>query len=120
MAIGFDFPFAVNPAGQIAPERDENEVLRGKILQVLFTTAGERVNQPDFGCGLFNLVFDPNNTIMAAATEFTVGQALTRWLGEEIVVGGVNVKAVDEALTVEVAYIRRSDLSRQGVRVRFR
>lgn len=120
MAIGFDFPFAVNPAGQIAPERDENEVLRGKVLQVLFTAAGERVNQPDFGCGLFTLVFDPNNTIMAAAAEFTVGQALTRWLGEEIVVGGVDVKALDDTLTVEVAYIRRSDLTQQGVRVRFR
>jgi uncharacterized protein len=120
MAIGFDFPFAVNPEGGIAPARDENEVLRGKIIQVLFTAAGERVNQPDFGCGLFNLVFDPNNTIMAAAAEFTVGQALTRWLGEEIVVGGVDVRARDEALTVEVAYIRRSDLSQQGIRVRLR
>jgi len=120
MAIGFDFPFAVNPAGEIAAETDENEVLRGKIIQVLFTTVGERVNHPDFGCGLFNLVFDPNNTIMAAATEFTVGQALTRWLGEEIVVGGVDVRALDETLTVEVAYVRRSDMSQQGVRVRFR
>ncbi len=120
MATGIDFPFAVSPAGRIATEADENEVLCGKIIQVLFTTAGERVNQPDFGCGLFNLVFDPNNTIMAAAAEFTVGQALTRWLGEEIVVGGVDVRAFDEALTVEVAYIRRSDLSRQGIRVRLR
>ena len=38
---------------------------------------GERVNQPAFGCGLVNLVFDPNNPILAAAVEFTAGQALT-------------------------------------------
>jgi uncharacterized protein len=120
MAIGFDFPFAVNPAGEIAAETNENEVLRGKIIQVLFTTPGERVNQPDFGCGLFNLVFDPNNTILAAAAEFTVGQALTRWLGAEIAVGGVDVRALDETLSVEIAYVRRSDLSQQGIRVRFR
>ena len=114
------FPFAVNPAGTIAAGTGRDETCAGKIIQVLFTTPGERVNQPEFGCGLFNLVFDPNNTILAAAAEFTVGQALTRWLGEEIVVAGSTCAAHDETLTVEVAYIRRSDLSRQAVRIRFR
>ena len=46
--------------------------------------------------------------------EFTVGQALTRWLGDELVVDGVDVTgAADETVTVEVAYMRRSDLSRR-------
>jgi len=120
MSAGFGFPFAVTAAGAIAPDPDDDVDLRGKIIQVLFTAPGERVNQPEFGCGLFNLVFDPNNTIMAAAVEFTVGQALTRWLGDALVVGGVDVQAQDEALTVEVAYVRRSDLARQAVRVQFR
>lgn len=120
MATGFGFPFGVTPTGTIRPDPDENVDLRGKIIQVLFTAPGERVNQPEFGCGLFDLVFDPANTILAAATEFAVGQALTRWLGDEIAVGGVDVQAQDEALTVEVAYIRRTDLTRQAVRVHFR
>ncbi|GIH14143.1 GPW/gp25 family protein [Rugosimonospora africana] len=120
MATGFGFPFGVNPAGGIAPDPDDNTDLRGKIIQVLFTAPGERVNQPEFGCGLFNLVFDPNNTIMAAAVEFSIGQALTRWLGDELVVGGVDVQAREESLVAEVAYVRRRDLSRQAVRVHFR
>ena len=70
MATGFGFPFGVSPDGAIAPDPDEDVDLRGKIIQVLFTAPGERVNQPEFGCGLFNLVFDPNNTILAAAMEF--------------------------------------------------
>ena len=80
---------------------------------MLFTEPGERVNQPEFGCGLFNLVFDPANTILAAAIEFTVGAALTRWLGDQIVVNAVNVTAVDETVTVEVAYISGADLTRR-------
>jgi uncharacterized protein len=120
MATGFGFPFHVGPSGTIVPDPDDDTDLRGRIVQVLFTAPGERINQPEFGCGLLNLVFDPNNTIMAAATEFTVGQALTRWLGDELVVGGVDVQAQDEALTVEVAYTRRRDLARQAVRVHFR
>ncbi|MEU4217116.1 GPW/gp25 family protein [Actinoplanes sp. NPDC026623] len=119
MSTGFGFPFAVTDGG-IAPDPDDDVELRGKIIQVLFTAPGERVNQPEFGCGLFTLVFDPNNTIMAAAVEFTVGQALTRWLGDDLVVAGVDVAAEDEALSVEVAYVRRRDLARSAVRVQFR
>jgi len=117
---GFGFPFGTNSAGAIAPDPDEDVQLRGKVIQVLFTAPGERINQPEFGCGLFNLVFDPNNTIMAAAAEFSIGQALTRWLGDALVVGAVDVQAQDEVLTVEVAYVKRTDLSRQAVRVQFR
>jgi uncharacterized protein len=120
MTAGFVFPFGVNAAGSIEPDGDDQSDLRGKVIQVLFTAPGERVNQPEFGCGLFNLVFDPNNTIMIAAAEFSVGQALTRWLGDELLVGGVDVSADNEALTVEVAYIRRTDLTPQALRVHFR
>jgi phage baseplate assembly protein W len=120
MATGFGFPFGVSQAGSIVPDPDEDADLRGKIIQVLFTAPGERVNHPDFGCGLFNLVFDPSNTILGAAIEFTVGAALTCWLGDLLLVDGVNVTAVDEAITVEVAYVNRKDLSRQAVRIRFR
>jgi uncharacterized protein len=116
---GFGFPFAVGRDGGIRPNGDEESDLRGKIVQVLFTAPRERVHLPDFGCGLLNLVFDPNNPVLAAATEFTVGQALTRWLGDQLVVGGVDVRADGETLTVEVAYLRRVDLARQSVRIRF-
>jgi len=119
MATSFGFPFRVGPSGGIAPGDEETE-LRGKIVQVLFTSPGERVNQPKFGCGLLDLVFDPNNPVLAAAVEFTAGQALSRWLGPEIVVADVDVQACDETLTVEVAYVRRRDSARQSLRIQFR
>ena len=120
MGTGSGFPFAVSSAGAIELAPDEDTDLSGKIIQVLFTAPGERVNVPDFGCGLFNLVFDPNNTIMAAAVEFSIGQALTRWLGDELAVMGVDVGAADETLSVEVSYVRRKDLAPQALRVHFR
>jgi phage baseplate assembly protein W len=120
MATGFGFPFGVSPDGTIAPDPDDDVDLRGKIIQVLFTTPGERVNHPDFGCGLFNLVFDPGNTILGAAMEFTIGAALTRWLGDLILVQGVDITVTDETVIAEVAYVNRKDLSRQAVRIRFK
>jgi uncharacterized protein len=116
---GFVFPFQVSPAGVVTPSDDPDADLRGKILQVLFTSPGERVNQPEFGCGLFTLVFDPADTVMLAAVEFTVGQALTRWLGQLMVVAAVDVRPLEETIVVEVAYLRRADLARQSVRFHF-
>ena len=117
--IAFGFPFAVAPSGRVAVTGGD-ETIRGKIIQVLFTAPGERVNRPDFGCGLFNLVFEPNSEILAAAVEFTVGQALTRWLGDEIRVDGVDVDAAGETLAVEIAWANKADLSRQAVHIQFR
>jgi len=115
----FGFPFEVNGAGRISATGGD-EAIRGKIIQVLFTAPGERVNRPEFGCGLFNLVFEPNSAVLAAAMEFTIGQALTRWLGDDILVDGVNVDSSEATVTVEIAYTKRLDLSRQAVRVHFR
>lgn len=115
----FGFPFTVNGAGRISATGGD-EAIRGKMIQVLFTAPGERVNRPEFGCGLFNLVFEPNDAILAAAMEFTVGQALTRWLGDDILVDGVNVDSLNETVSIEIVYIKRQDLSKQAVRIHFR
>lgn len=115
----FGFPFAVDTAGHISATGGD-EAIRGKIIQVLFTALGERVNKPDFGCGLFNLVFEPNDDILAAATEFTVGQALIRWLGDDIVIDGVDVDSSEETVTIEIAYTKKEDISKQAVRIQFK
>ena len=57
-------------------EADENDHIREMIEQVLFTSPGERVNRPNFGSGLMQLVFAPNSPELAAATQFAVQGAL--------------------------------------------
>ncbi len=115
----FGFPFAADTAGHISASGGD-EAIRGRIIQVLFTAPGERVNMPTFGCGLFNLVFEPNNSILASAMEFTVGQALTRWLADDIIVDGVDVKSEEETITIEIAYTKKTDLSKKLVRIHFK
>jgi hypothetical protein len=58
-------------------------------------------------------------SILASAMEFTVGQALTRWLADDIVVDGVDVHSVEEIITIEIAYTRKTDLSKKMVRIHF-
>ena len=103
----FDFPYHVDGRGRTA-ETDEDDHIRDLIYQVLFTNPGERVNRPDFGCGISQLVFMPNSDVLAAATQFLVQGALTRWLDSVIAVQRVNVIAEDNTLTVGIVFTKRS------------
>ena len=98
-----DFPLRIDHRGRVATKGTDHHV-RDMIHQVLFTNPGERVNRPDFGCGLLQLVFMPNSDALAIATEFTVKSALQRWLGDVIQTHRVTVEAVNSELRVLVAY----------------
>jgi len=98
-----DYPFRIDGRGRTGTTASDPH-LREMIEQVLFTDLGERVNRPDFGCGLKRLVFMPNSQPLAAATQVLVKSALQKWLGDRIQVESVDVNAVDSTLTVTVAY----------------
>ena len=105
-----DYPYRFDKRGRTAAPVDEDAHIRNLIEQVLFTTPGERVNRPDFGSGLMQLVFQPNSVELAAATEFLVQGSLQHWLGDLISVEAVNVEAEDSTLRVTVQYsVRRSE-----------
>ena len=114
----FGFPFKIDAMGMVASIAGDDNI-RGKIIQVLFTSPGERVNVPEFGCGLRDLLFDPNNTILAATTEFTVRKSLERWLGNEIMVEVVDVKSEEEKLIISIVYIRKDRLEKQAMKITF-
>jgi phage baseplate assembly protein W len=105
-ATFFDFPMHLDGRGRTAVT-DVDDHVRDLIYQVLFTAPGERVNRPDFGCGLKQLVFLPNSDALAASTQQLVQGALLRWLEELIVVESVTVTSSDASLEVAVTYTRR-------------
>lgn len=106
MSEFLDYPYGIDARGRSATTAEDDHV-RDLILQVLFTNPGERVNRPEFGCGLKSLVFMPNSSALAAATQALVKGALQKWLEREIHVEEVAIEAKDEKLEVVVAYRRR-------------
>lgn len=106
--VWLDVPFHLGGHGRTATTGDDDHV-RDLILQVLFTSPGERVNRPDFGCGLKAMVFAPAGEAAAAATQVLVKGSLQKWLQDEIEVQDVVVEAVESRLTVTVVYRRRMD-----------
>lgn len=106
------FPYHFDGRGRTAGTDLDNHI-RELIEQVLFTTPGERVNRPEFGSGLAQLVFAPNSDELASATQFLVQGALQQWLGELIQVDGVRVESEDSALRVTVEYVVRRSQERR-------
>ncbi len=104
MKVNINFPFAFNNRGRTA-DTDMEKHIRDMIEQVLFTTPGERVNRPGFGCGVLQLVFQPNSTELAAATQFLIQGALQQWLGDVIQAQEVRVESNDSRLDIIVRYI---------------
>ena len=108
------FPLHFDQLGRTASCDDDAHILQ-MIEMLLFTNPGERVNRPDFGSGLLQMVFASNSPEIAAALHFTVQAALDRWLGDLIEVRKLSVESEDARLTVDLTYaVRRSGEVRQA------
>lgn len=105
MDIGF--PYRFDGRGRTADPGLADHV-RDMIEQLIFTSPGERVNRPDFGSGLLQLVFAPNSPELAATVQFTLQAALQRWLGDVIEVRALDVSSEDSTITVAITYLVRA------------
>lgn len=105
--MNIDFPFHFDARGGTATT-DYADHVRDMIEQLLFTTPGERVNRPEFGCGLLQLVFAPNSPELAATVQFTTQAALAQWLGDVVDVRALDVESQDSTLRVELSYALRA------------
>jgi uncharacterized protein len=108
-----DYPFAIDGRGRTRTT-DRGDHIRDMIYLVLFTRPGERLNRPDFGCGLGALIFEPNSEAQAATTQFLVKSALQRWLADVISVEEVSVELREERLVINVDYVRLDNGLRQS------
>ena len=110
--MNWAFPFQFDMRGRTATTDDATHI-RDMVEQLLFTAPGERVNNPDFGSGLLQMVFAPNSTELAAALQFTTQAAVQRYLGDLIDLQQLDVTAQDATLSVTVKYIIRATQQQQ-------
>ena len=116
--MNIDFPFHIDAHGRTAATDDDDHV-RDMIEQLLFTNPGERVNRPDFGSGLLQMVFAENSVELASALQFTTQAALQRYLGDVIDLQQLDVQAQESTLSVTVKYtVRRTQQSKTETFVR--
>ncbi len=118
LGVGWQFPETCDTpqdAGtgkrRFAPAEYE-ESIRQSIRIILSTSKGERVMRPDFGCGLFELVFESNSAGTRGMAEHHVEEALLRWEPriEVLKVEATASGSRDEILLISIDYrVRTTD-----------
>lgn len=112
------YPTAVDPGfGRLVTEEDYFRHVEQLMMQLLLTNPGERINRPDFGCGVRRMVFSPNSAAAATLAQVTVMQALEKWLSSVVKTEKVEVQAIDEKMIITIRYIVKARQERRYLNV---
>ena len=103
------FPLKVDATGCIETSVEDANV-RQSMMLILGTAKGERLYRPDFGCGIHDMLFEPNTVMTAAKIEHEVKKSLIAF---EPRLKDLEVRAqpdVDEPnrMNVLISYVIRS------------
>ena len=105
----YAYPFHLNAASGQAAQSSYADHVEQMIRQILLTDPGERIDMPQFGCGLRRLIFAPHSDALQATTQMMVLQSLNRWLSDQVTVQKVTVSKPGEfpdgELFVEIDYV---------------
>jgi uncharacterized protein len=94
------YPFRVDPASQQTGQAGYPDHVSQMVRQLLLTSPGERVNLPQFGCGLRALVFAPITDALAATVQLRVLQSLNQWLAGIVTVNEVTVLTASDVASL--------------------
>jgi phage baseplate assembly protein W len=111
--MNIDYPFHFDASGRTAQTSTADHV-RDMLEELLLTNPGERVNRPDFGSGVLQLVFNGNSPELATALQFTVQAAIETWLGDVVEIETLEVTSDDATLRIDLQYIIRSTGERRN------
>jgi phage baseplate assembly protein W len=122
----YAYPLRIDAGAGQAARASYADHVNQLIEQLLLTSPGERVNLPEFGCGLRRAVFAPQNDAVAATVKIQVQQAIDAYLGDQVQLTAIDVRSgadptsgVDEGeLLVTISYVLVDTQGPQTVNVK--
>lgn len=103
IGTGWAFPPRVDARGRLALASGIEEI-EGAMRMILLTAPGERVMRPEFGCRVWDYLFEPMNPTTFGLVEAAVREAIERW-EPRVTVEAVHAEADRERMGVVVADI---------------
>ena len=101
VAIGVAFPFNAN--GIFHQTLTQKEQVKSNLINVLLTEPGERVNLPDFGVGLKNLLFE--NNIDVNVLESRIDAQVQKYIPEITLISAeVDFSPDEHILYIKITY----------------
>ena len=106
---GFRFPVQVDPSTGRMMTSEYEEDISEAIYIILMTRKGERVRNPEFGCGIHEFAFGTTDFTALKEMERKVEEALALW---EPRIRDVDVtvsldQQAEGKLTIEISYVVR-------------
>lgn len=78
--LGAGWPFPLKPGfRKRLSYLSGEEKIRQSIWLILSTAPGERQMRPAFGCGIHELLFQPNTAVLRNLIKVRIQESLTRW-----------------------------------------
>lgn len=114
LGVGWKFPVTVNESNGLVEMSEYEEDIKEAIWIILSTQKGERLMQPEFGCGIRDYVFEYLDMTTTALIQSSVREALAKW-ESRIEVLNVDIsmdKAIDGKLLINIGYIVRKTNNR--------
>ena len=103
MTQALRFPFQISDRGTAATAARQ-DIIRHQLEQLLFTIPGERVNRPNFGCGVQRLVFAGSTVEAIRAAEYTISTSIRRHMAELIQLDAVRVTVDETVMLIDILY----------------
>jgi phage baseplate assembly protein W len=108
LGVGWAFPVDRDRSGEVSTVAYEDDI-RQSIRIILGTRPGERVMRPDFGAGIYALLFEPMNGTTMALAKHHVEEALIAWEPRiDTITVDVTGDPAKACLTINIKYRVRS------------
>jgi len=106
--IGVSLPFGHSQHGWFKSTKTLLEQTKSNMKNLLLTVKGERVNQPELGCDLFNVLFEPMDDNLSEKLDTSIRDAVGLWLPHVILKGiKIDLKHDENLVYVSVIFTTR-------------
>lgn len=79
-AIGVTLPLQIGNTGYFQQSFDTLTQVKSNFINLILTRRGERVHQPEFGCGIHEILFEQLTPENLEKARVSVVQAVERWM----------------------------------------
>jgi len=120
IAIGISLPFN-GPAGPFNSTYSTKNQIKSNLINLLLTSPGERIMNPEFGCNLRNTIFEGINEDLTESIQNIISDSVSIFLPEvELTEVVVDISAPDSyTVSVTVRYRLRISQEADQVTVQF-
>jgi len=106
--LGIKINAASNAGGAFAVNYTTIQQAKDNLINLIMTRKGERVHQPDFGCDIWKIIFEPIDSEIDYSIETTIVDAVKIWLPyisiDEIIVDYDDESIDNHIVTVELHF----------------